>query len=182
MYTTITPSPAKKRKQNSLSDVALHWHHTKRRNYLNQFTIEVIARIHKFYRNGSSHADEVMDTDSLEEMLDSVDESKQNAGVIDGSSYSLGNTADFIQCVSDNHNILRTKYEAENINEEQSFDDEDSLEVDYMLNTNDRGFQEILIDLDFIEEIQLITTEDNDHPKTQKMTKSQTKIMTYKNY
>ncbi|CAM4802748.1 unnamed protein product [Rotaria magnacalcarata] len=55
------------------------------------------------------------------------------------------------------HNDL---YLTENINEEESCDDKDISEADNMLNTKDRRFQQILIDLGFIEETQLITAQD----------------------
>ena len=48
--------------------------------------------------------------------------------------------ADFIKYVNDNCDVLRTKCEAERINEKQSFTNEDTQEFDCIFNTQDREF------------------------------------------
>ncbi|CAF4682661.1 unnamed protein product [Rotaria sp. Silwood1] len=119
----------------------LDWYHTKRRNRLNSFTLEAIAKIHTFYKNGLNSTEDALDADYLKEILDLTDESYTSSGITDESNYSSTDAADFVQCVSDDHHVLCTKCEAESINEEQSFDDEDVSELDSMFNTKDRDYQ-----------------------------------------
>ncbi|CAF1589219.1 unnamed protein product [Rotaria sp. Silwood1] len=139
----------------------LDWYHTKRRNRLNSFTLEAIAKIHTFYKNGLNSTEDALDADYLKEILDLTDESYTSSGITDESNYSSTDAADFVLCVSDNHHVLCTKCEAEPINEEQSFDDDDISELDCMFNTKDRDYQQILMDLGFIEDIKLLSTEDD---------------------
>ena len=140
----------------------LDWHHTKRQNRLNSFTLDAIAKIQTFYKAELNNNDETMDVGHIEEMLELVDEVRQSNDAADESRYGLGDATDFIQYVSDNHHVLRTKCEAETIGEDKAFDDEYNAKCDPLLNIKDRNFQQILADLGLIEEIQVITSEDHE--------------------
>ncbi len=48
----------------------------------------------------------------------------------------------------------------ENINEDQSIDKEIISKLDHVLNTDDRDFQQILVDLGFIDDIHLLGADD----------------------
>lgn len=138
----------------------MDWQHTKRRNRLSPFTLEAIAKIHTFYANEFHNIDEVVNTGYLEDALDSMNDSHTTSSTVDeGNNYLDAN--DFIRHVSDNHQELCTKCDAEIMTEEQSID-EDILEQDTILNSQDKAFQQILIDLDFIDGSQLLCTEDGE--------------------
>jgi hypothetical protein len=136
----------------------LDWHHTKRRNRLNPFTLEAIAKIHTFYKNGSNNVDDVLDTCYLEDILDLMGDSNSAADTVEDANNSIDAT-DFMKCRNDNYHALRTKCEAENINEEQSVDSENIPERDHIINTQDRDYQQILMDIGSIDENQQLSPE-----------------------
>jgi hypothetical protein len=140
----------------------LDWQHTKRRNRLSPFTLEAIAKIHTFYTNELNKTDDTTDMGCMEELLQLTDDSHISSGICDESNNSITDATDFMQCLNDNHQILRAKCEAECINEEQSSDNEDMIQPDRILNTDDRDFQQILIDLGFIDDIHLLSTHDDE--------------------
>ena len=140
----------------------MDWQHTKRRNHLSLFTLEAIAKTHTFYTNESHNIDKVVDTGYLGDALDSMNDSHAGSGIADEGNNSSLYVNDFIRCVIDNHQALCAKCDAEIITEEQSIDDEDILEQDTILNTQDKVFQQILVDLDFIGGSELFCTGDGE--------------------
>ncbi|CAF0946918.1 unnamed protein product [Didymodactylos carnosus] len=140
----------------------LDWHHSKRRNRLNLFTLEAIAKIHTFYKAELSNPDDMMDMGYLEDILDLMDDSSADPVVIDEGNKSAVDAIDFFLCINDNHRVLREKCDEENINEDQPVDDEHISKFDHVLNTDSRDFQQILIDLGFIDNTHLLPTEDDE--------------------
>lgn len=140
----------------------LDWQHAKRRNRLNPFTLEAIAKIHTFYRNGSANTSDPVDTGSLEELLDLLDDSQEIPGNNDESNNATADVTDFMQCVNENHHVLRSKCEAEDIIEDQTFDDDKCPDIDQTFNVQDRDFQRILIDLELIDQIESSSIENDE--------------------
>ena len=65
----------------------LDWQqYTKRRNHLNPFTLEAIAKIQRFYKNGLNNAAAVADDRYLEEIIDLLDDVHTSSGVIEEAS------------------------------------------------------------------------------------------------
>ncbi|CAF1027367.1 unnamed protein product [Rotaria sordida] len=93
-----------------------------------------------------------------EDILDLMDDSNSTADIVDDTNNSI-DAIDFMQCINDNHHALRTKCEAEHISEEQSVDSENIPERDHIINTQDRDYQQILMDIDFIDENQPLSPE-----------------------
>ncbi len=139
----------------------LDWHHTKRRNRLSPFTLEAIAKIHTFYMNGLNNSDDTADVGYLEDVLDLTDDLLTNSSTIEDKNISSTDATDFIQCVNENHHALREKCEEECIDEEQPSDNQDTSELNSILNIHDRNFQKILIDMGFIDEIAPQLVEDD---------------------
>ncbi|CAF2133421.1 unnamed protein product [Rotaria magnacalcarata] len=140
----------------------LDWQHTKHRNRLSPFTLEAIAKIHTFYTNESHNIDEGVDTGYLEDALDSMNDSRAGVNVVDEGNNSSLDANDFIRYANENHQALCAKCDTEVVTEEQSIDDEEIIQQNKILNTQDKGFQQILIDLEFIDASQLLFTEDGE--------------------
>ncbi|CAF1377376.1 unnamed protein product [Rotaria sordida] len=87
-----------------------------------------------------------------------MDDSNSTASIVDDANNSI-DAIDFMQRINDNHHALRTKCEAEHISEEQSVDSENIPERDHIINTQDRDYQQILMDIDFIDENQPLSPE-----------------------
>ncbi len=138
----------------------LDWHHTKRRNRLSPFTLEAIAKIHTFYRNGSNKSDDATDVGYLEDLLNLTDDLYTNPGTIEEKNISSIDANDFIQCIDENHRILREKCGEEYVDDQQP-DNEQVPEFNCILNMQDRDFQQVLIDLGFIDDIQERFAEDD---------------------
>jgi len=131
----------------------LDWQHTKRRNRLSPFTLEAIAKIHTFYKNGSTNSDDATDVGHLEDLLNLTDDLTTDSSIVEEKNISSNDATAFIQCINENHHVLREKCEEECINEEESDDNETISESTCKLNMHDRDFQQILVDIGFIDDI-----------------------------
>ncbi|CAF1333103.1 unnamed protein product [Adineta ricciae] len=130
----------------------LDWQHAKRRNRLNPYTLEAIAKIHTFYKNGSNDSNDSADLGDIEGLLNLTDGLSVNPHTTENKNSTSGDAIELIQCVNDNHKLLCEKCEEECIDEEQSNDNENIFEFKCLLNMHDRDFQRILVDLGFIDD------------------------------
>ena len=65
----------------------LDWQqHTKRRDHLNPFTLEAIAKIQRFYKNSLNNAADDDNDGYLEEIMDLLDDVHTSSGVIEEAS------------------------------------------------------------------------------------------------
>lgn len=143
----------------------LDWQHTKRRNRLSPFTLEAIAKIHTFYKNGSVNADDGIDVGQIEEILNLTDDLTISSNISEDKN-NLSNDANVImEWINENHEILRAKSEAESIDVNDSTDDELIPELPCLLNVQDRDFKQILIDVGFIDVTQITEGDESDEEK-----------------
>ncbi len=66
------------------------------------FTLEAIA---KFYRNGTTITNDPINTGSLEELLDLLDDSQGNSSTNDESNNASADVTDFMQFINEDHQV-----------------------------------------------------------------------------
>lgn len=126
----------------------LDWQHSKRRNRLSPFTLESIAKIHTQYNNPSTaHA---IDTTFMEEALASELE-VENTDDADSNDH-VNNANTFLQEMRENQEVLRAVSDSEVIDEEESVEENDLLQVDRAINTMDHTLRAILIDVGLLDD------------------------------
>ncbi|CAF2267836.1 unnamed protein product [Rotaria magnacalcarata] len=91
-----------------------------------------------------------------------MNDSRAGVNVVDEGNNSSLDANDFIRYANENHQALCAKCDTEVVTEEQSIDDEEIIQQNKILNTQDKGFQQILIDLEFIDASQLLFPEDGE--------------------
>lgn len=134
----------------------LDWQHSKRRNRLNPFTLESIAKIHTYYSNQSAlHA---IDTTSMEEAL-ATELEVENAGDAD-SDDPVENANTLLHEMRENQEVLRVFSDSEAIDEEASVEENDLLQLDRSINTMDHALHAILIDVGLLDDHESLINDD----------------------
>lgn len=139
----------------------LDWQHTKPRNRLSPFTLEAIAKIHTFYKNGATDLDDEIDVGQMDELLRLNDDLTVNLNISEDKNNLSADVNDFIKYINDSHDVLRDKCEAECLQENDSTDSDNIPELICSLNTQDRQFQQLLVDIGLLDNIQTLSDDSN---------------------